>query len=109
MGGAEAPLGTALLDDRPDAGGVGVALADDPGPARLLETADLGVADGDLGRVGQEVEDGGLGGPPELLADIVDPFEGAVERGELTAEEVARIYGDFALDIVRCTRKPARR
>ena len=30
------------------------------------------------------------------------------ERGELTAEEVARIYGDFALDIVRCTRKPAR-
>ncbi len=31
------------------------------------------------------------------------------ERGELSAEEVARIYGDFALDIVRCTRKPARR
>jgi AcrR family transcriptional regulator len=29
------------------------------------------------------------------------------ERGELTAEEVARIYGDFALDIVRCT--PRRR
>jgi AcrR family transcriptional regulator len=29
------------------------------------------------------------------------------ERGELSAEEVARIYGDFALDIVRCTKKPA--
>jgi len=29
------------------------------------------------------------------------------ERGELTAEEVAQIYGDFALDIVRCTpRRP---
>jgi AcrR family transcriptional regulator len=27
------------------------------------------------------------------------------ERGELSAEEVARIYGDFALDIVRSTRK----
>jgi AcrR family transcriptional regulator len=31
------------------------------------------------------------------------------ERGQLSAEEVARIYGDFALDIVRSTRKPARR
>jgi AcrR family transcriptional regulator len=31
------------------------------------------------------------------------------ERGQLTAEEVARIYGDFALDIVRSTKKPARR
>jgi len=31
------------------------------------------------------------------------------ERGRLTAEEVARIYGDFALDIVRSTKKPARR
>jgi AcrR family transcriptional regulator len=32
------------------------------------------------------------------------------ERGELTADEVARIYGDFALDIVRCTsHRPRRR
>jgi AcrR family transcriptional regulator len=31
------------------------------------------------------------------------------ERGELTAEEVARIYGDFALDIVRCTVRRNRR
>ena len=31
------------------------------------------------------------------------------ERGQLTAEEVARIYGDFALDIVRSAKKPARR
>ncbi len=31
------------------------------------------------------------------------------ERGELTAEDVARIYGDFALDIVRCTARRSRR
>jgi AcrR family transcriptional regulator len=31
------------------------------------------------------------------------------ERGELSAGEVARIYGDFALDIVRCTSRRARR
>ena len=31
------------------------------------------------------------------------------ERGQLTAEEVAGIYGDFALDIVRSAKKPARR
>ena len=31
------------------------------------------------------------------------------ERGRLSAEEVAAIYGDFALDIVRCTPRPARR
>ncbi|MEW6475020.1 MAG: TetR/AcrR family transcriptional regulator [Actinomycetota bacterium] len=31
------------------------------------------------------------------------------ERGKLSAEEVARIYGDFALDIVRCTPRPRRR
>lgn len=31
------------------------------------------------------------------------------ERGQLSAEEVARIYGDFALDIVRSAKKPARR
>jgi len=31
------------------------------------------------------------------------------ERGALTADEVAAIYGDFALDIVRCTPRPRRR
>lgn len=31
------------------------------------------------------------------------------ERGRLSAEEVARIYGDFALDIVRCPKRRARR
>jgi AcrR family transcriptional regulator len=31
------------------------------------------------------------------------------ERGKLTAEEVAEIYGDFALDIVRCTPRRSRR
>jgi AcrR family transcriptional regulator len=30
------------------------------------------------------------------------------ERGQLSAEEVAGIYGDFALDIVRSTKKPSR-
>ena len=30
------------------------------------------------------------------------------ERGELSAGEVARIYGDFALDIVRCTARGPR-
>ena len=30
------------------------------------------------------------------------------ERGELSAAEVARIYGDFALDIVRCTARRGR-
>ena len=31
------------------------------------------------------------------------------ERGKLSAQEVARIYGDFALDIVRCGSRPSRR
>jgi len=42
----------------------------------------------------------------ELPANALAWFN---ERGKLSAEEVARIYGDFALDIVRCTARRARR
>ena len=87
---------------------------EEPGRSRIL-----GKRDAYAGRIRAIVDQGCAEGRfrtahprPATFAILELPANATAwfnERGKLSAEEVARIYGDFALDIVRCVRKPARR
>jgi AcrR family transcriptional regulator len=87
---------------------------DDPHRARII-----GKRDGYAARIRAIVDRGCTAGRfrtahprPATFAILELPANAMAwfnERGRLSAEEVAQIYGDFALDIVRCTPRRSRR